>query len=632
VRLVEALEQTPTGALRRVASAHGLAHDDSTTRAELIERIAERLGDPTYLGEQLSALPRGERAVLASARASEGELRGALIDQAAPGVAEDLAERGWLYRVFTATGLLRGEVFVVPDELLLALPSLTGAGEESLVESIERAAGAFDPRAGGGRRSSDPAFNVFALVSALTRSGGHLEQEVRSWSEEPGGWAWELRWTLLRQLAELSGLLVHRPDGALGAGPGLERLLNRPALVANRLWRAYLRDAGWSELVQAGLVGASAERSEYVDNVALRRSIVELVQGLPENGWLALDGVLSWLAQARPTIVREQLTPRGLAHFQSAEWQELEAPLLRFFMLGPLYWLGVLAVSRDGGGLARRTSRDRDAPAADTTRTADPAGDDAEEPCTWDGLELVAPARVALGTLLQLEPYLVLTERGRRSRYHLHQAHLAAALASGGSIAECRALLGRLTQGPLPTTVDEHLGTWERRFGALTVRPAVLLEAQTAEELSQVLSDERIRPFTRARLSPSVAEVAAADALQLALALRESGHLPRVDAALRLAAEPRQAYAGLVDEQVLEFLLVSLLAFQLVRPERLAELEGSQALLERLEHQFPPERRARLRTAAEQLAGTLQAAPGVGAGRRRPQRRRRRGAGRPGSG
>jgi hypothetical protein len=99
--------------------------------------------------------------------------------------------------------------------------------------------------------------------------------------------------------------------------------------------------------------------------------------------------------------------------------------------------------------------------------------------------------------------------------------------------------------------------------------------------------------------------VTAADALELAAALRGVGHLPRVDAALRLAAEPRRAYAGLVDEQVLEFLLVSLLAFELAWPERLAELEGSTGLRERLEHQFPSARLAELRAAASRLAGTL---------------------------
>jgi hypothetical protein len=122
----------------------------------------------------------------------------------------------------------------------------------------------------------------------------------------------------------------------------------------------------------------------------------------------------------------------------------------------------------------------------------------------------------------------------------------------------------------------------------------------------------------------TVAEVSAADALELAAALRASGHLPRVDAALRLAAEPRRAYAGLVDEQVLEFLLVSLLAFQTARPERLGELEGALGLLERLERQFPPERLRELRAAASRLAGELGSASGAAARPRKKKRRPRR--------
>jgi hypothetical protein len=231
----------------------------------------------------------------------------------------------------------------------------------------------------------------------------------------------------------------------------------------------------------------------------------------------------------------------------------------------------------------------------------------------------LAPARAQLGTLLRAERYLRLRERGRVSRYHLVQSHVAAALTTGGSIAECRQLLLKLSLARLPDEVESRLSGWEQRFGALQIRPAVLLEAQTAEELEAVAAEDEVRPFLRGRIGACAVEVAAADALELAAALRSSGHLPRVDAALRLAAQPRQAFGGLVDEQVLEFLLVSLLAFQTAWPERLADLEGSTALLERLEHQFPPERLAELRTAANRLAGQLPGAPSSRRGRPRPR-------------
>jgi hypothetical protein len=211
----------------------------------------------------------------------------------------------------------------------------------------------------------------------------------------------------------------------------------------------------------------------------------------------------------------------------------------------------------------------------------------------------------------------VLRERSRVSQYHLVQARLAAALGGGGSIDECRRLLVRLTRAELPTPVAERLAVWQDRFGALAVRPAVLIEARSEAELEQAIADERVRPFVRARVGPTAAEVPAADVLELAAKLREAGHLPRVDAALRLAAEPRRAYTGLVDEQVLEFLLVSLLAFQTARPERLSELEGSLSLLERLERQFPRERLAQLRAAAASLAGQLASTSAVARSRKR---------------
>ena len=587
MRLSEALEQTPTSSLRRVATAHGLPHDESTTRNELIRRIAERLADPPYLQERFGGLSADERSILLSARASGGELRGLLVDSEHPGAAESLADRGWLYRVFTSAGPLRGEVFVVPEEALAVLPPASPADASSAPVSAEA-----EPTPGE-RRSSEPAFSLFALVSALTRAGGHLEQEVRSWSEEPGGLAWDTRWSFLRHLALGAGLLVHRADGTLATAPTLPRLLDDPATIADRLWRAYLRDAGWSELTHASVAVPRDDwrREELVDTLALRRAVTDAVQQQPEGRWTRIVALVEWLHRTRPTLVREQLRPRGLVLLQAADWTELELPLVRSFVLGPLYWLGVVAVSRDGESFARRP-----------LLRAFPG-----EACLWEAssAELIAPARAQLGTLLLTERYLVLQERGRVSRYHLVQSHVAASLGGGGSIAECRQLLGRLTQGPLPELVEERLSTWDQRFGALQLRPTVLLEANSPAELDEALAEERVRPFLRARLGPTVAEIAAATATELAAALREAGHLPHVDAALRLAAESRQAYSGLVDEQVLEFLLVSLLAFQLTWPERLGELEGSAVLLERLEHQFPPQRLAELRASAERLAGSL---------------------------
>src|SRR5260370_21459876 len=109
--LREGLALSSTAALRRMASTHGLIHDDATTRGELIERLAERfLGDPTFLADQLERLPEDERATLQAARVSGGELRGLLVERDHPGAGDALVERGLLFRIFAAAGPLPGEV------------------------------------------------------------------------------------------------------------------------------------------------------------------------------------------------------------------------------------------------------------------------------------------------------------------------------------------------------------------------------------------------------------------------------------------------------------------------------------------------------------------------------------------
>jgi hypothetical protein len=599
MRLIEALDQSPTLLLRRIAASHGLAHDEATTRAELVDRIAERLADTAYLREQLDSLEREVHAGLLSVRDNGGEIRAFLLERDSPAVADELVERGLLSRTFAAGGARRGEVFVLPEEIMAALPAAPPVQPPPTVGQPAAAE----------RRTTDSAFNLFVLASALSRQAP-LEAEVSAWAVEPGGFPTDARWTFLRHTAQLAGLLATRADGQLVPAPTLARVLSGPPGLAERVWRAYVHDRTWFDLAHAGI----EDGAEIADPVLLRAALVEAVEGLPVGAWTSLEAFSDWLRHTSPELVREQLDPRGRLQLESVDWRDLERRVLCYCICGPWYWLGRVALSADGRLFSRRAASARVGP---------------PEACTWDGpAHLIAPPRADVGVLLEAERYLVLQERGRDSRYHLVQQHVAAALSSGGSIEDCRALLVRLTQSALPGSVEERLQTWSERFGALAIRPAVLLEARDEHELEAALADPSARPFIRRRLGPSVAEVQAADALELAAALRHSEHgehLPRVDAALRLAAEPRRAYGGLVDEQVLEFLLVSLLAFERARPERLAELEGAVGLLERLERQFAPERLAELRQAAQRLAGEVVAAPRRqrAAQPRAPGRRRR---------
>ncbi|HKH67104.1 MAG TPA: hypothetical protein VKA75_07005, partial [Reyranella sp.] len=104
MQLREALDQLATASLRRMAVAHAVAHDDASTRGELVDGVCERLSDPVYLDAQLAALSEVERGALNAAVAAGGEVRGFVLDRDFPHARAGLVERGFLVRAFTASG------------------------------------------------------------------------------------------------------------------------------------------------------------------------------------------------------------------------------------------------------------------------------------------------------------------------------------------------------------------------------------------------------------------------------------------------------------------------------------------------------------------------------------------------
>ncbi len=621
MKLREALDQTATGVLRRMALLHGLPGDEAVVRSELVERLCERFADEAYLRARIAALHEPERRALDAARAGGGEVRGYLLGRilgsGQADTARPLLEQGLLFRTFAAVGPHRGEVFAVPDEILVLL-----AQDERGQSGPDRGLPATtEAPPSERRRASDPVFSLFALASFIQRHLGDQDdadagaqaaaflEETSAWAEEPGGWPWQERWSFLRHLALSAGLLGRKGEGPAAPTSLLLDLFEDRGRLLQRLWRAFEQDREWSELVRASIPQAD-DLAQQVDPPSLREAVFRALAKLPAGTWFSLGGLLAWLERAIPTFLREQLDTRSAALLDpntgdlllgEDSWQRVEAPLLRYLLLGPLYWLGAMGTDASGERVAITG-----AGAAMLARSGAPPPRPVE-PCTWEGSgHFLAPARAELGTLLRVERYLTLETRGQPSRYLLQRDRVAAALASGGSVEECRQLLERLTRGSLPDPVRGHLDEWQMRFGAIAVRPTVLVEARTPEDFAAIEALPGVKALLRRNLSPTVAEIPASHAADLAQALRAAGHLPRVDAALRLMAG-RKAYMAFVDERVLEFLLVSLLAFQRAQPEHLARLEGSLSLLDRLEGLFPRERLARLREAASLLAGELRA-------------------------
>src|SRR5262249_50741012 len=142
----------------------------ATTHAELVEALTARLGDATYLRARLAELTPAELSVLSAARRGGGEIRGFLLQRllgsSQPEAARTLTEPGLLFRTSPPAGPPRGGVATAAGEVLglppPAEPGDADAGPPPPVQAPERAE----------RRSSDPSFSIFTLLSLRQRQAG----------------------------------------------------------------------------------------------------------------------------------------------------------------------------------------------------------------------------------------------------------------------------------------------------------------------------------------------------------------------------------------------------------------------------------------------------------------------------
>jgi hypothetical protein len=161
---------------------------------------------------------------------------------------------------------------------------------------------------------------------------------------------------VLTDLLHAAGLL----DGSNQPQPEEVRaFLEAPAAEALLLLvQAWLTSPGFNELRL--LPGLIFEGNWANDALATRRTLLDLLHTLPANRWWSLSAFIAAIKERQPDYLR----PGGdydswfIRHAGSetylrgfSTWDEVDGALLRFFITGPLHWLGLydLATPQPGG-------------------------------------------------------------------------------------------------------------------------------------------------------------------------------------------------------------------------------------------------------------------------------------------
>lgn len=369
--------------LRAIAWLRGV-EVGGVSRPELADQLSEALLQEDSIHQALQGMTPEERKALADLQRAGGVLRAHIFQHrygpirrfgpgrlerekpwlAPAGPAEMLWYKGFLGRGFAQVGEDMVETIFIPTDLLSLLPDLTaelstGKHPEPLPEApsdIQWKAGAglmdifhillfiqlFHPRAGEG----------FPLAeSDAQRLAGQLSQADSPYVKT--------YLTLLFQLCQELNLYQVK-DGRLSLHPQSSRQwLQMPRPHQQRsLLEAWRESNEWNDLWH--VPGLQCEPTGWAnDPRAARQRFLAHLKGLVPASPYHITDLVEYLRSEDPDFqrpdgdyqswyIRDAASGELLRGFET--WDKVEGALIRFYLEGPLFWLGAVELGQDAAG------------------------------------------------------------------------------------------------------------------------------------------------------------------------------------------------------------------------------------------------------------------------------------------
>lgn len=533
--LLHTLQGSDLGFIRMVALAWGveITAPDAYTA---LPAIVKALTAPGLVGEIIESLPADARQALQTLMENEGRLPWATFarqfgelrvmgagkrDRERPDLtpanpAERLWYRGLIGKAFLNLPPEPQEYAFIPDDFLPAMQHLAA-------EVI--------PPPG---RPASPA----ETAQPLPVSADILEQtcNLLAWLRlgNPGNKIpvnLTIPQPVLLQLLNSAGLL----DAAGQPQPDEVRHFMEapPAEALSLLVQAWLGSATFNELRL--LPGLVFEGSWSSDVLVTRRTLMDLLSPLPADRWWSISAFIAAIKERQPDylrpggdydswFIRRADSDTYLRGF--ASWDEVDGALLRFFITGPLHWLGLYDLAAPAPGAP---------PSAFRPSTLAPillnGGVPAGLPSENGQLRLTSHGRMRLPPdLPRTARYTLLRfcrwdgESNRETLCSLTPASLTAARQQGLHINHLLGLLRKHSADPISPVLVKALERWEKLDAQANLFNGVLLRLGSAE----ILAALRKTPAGRAileELNPTTVLIRPGSEESVINALLEIGYL-----------------------------------------------------------------------------------------------------------
>jgi len=383
-KLVNSLADHPRPLLQAIARLYGLEYESETNRFILAQQVAaainspagweetKRLCSPAAWSALLALQSRGGRIPEVLFRRQYGEIRplgGAKLWQVRPwrapiSPAEELWYRGLIFRAFDRqAGRLIAFIYTPPEIRSLLPPS---PKKEIRLPTLPDPAQPFDER----RAFWLDMVTLLVYMQQkgsipLTKNSARPEKSALLELNERLQTVWAGEALIGERLPPRLSLLfyvLHRlrlwrrseDSWRLGRGKVLLSWLKEDSRVQRwSIWRAW-RDGNWHDLCHVPWLRCVAQ-PHPVSIVVARRRFLQALNAWSEDAWHRIADVVRVFSESEPDFLRPAADfdfpivrrgPDGELLRGVAHWDDVEGSLIRFYLCGPLAWLGAVQLSR----------------------------------------------------------------------------------------------------------------------------------------------------------------------------------------------------------------------------------------------------------------------------------------------
>jgi hypothetical protein len=561
--LLQSLPTNDLGFLRIIASLWGLELSASDPASASLE-LADSLADAELLDEIIATLPQNGQAALLALAAENGRMPWAVFtrrfgevremgpgkrDREQPHLHPNSATEALWYRALIGKAFFESdkgpqEFAFIPEDFLLVL-DFPEPGPEPNVDEAEDLAESESPEetfpASPARPTPAPVAKAETPASeaALGRPASPAE---KAFSLPASDRLLDEACTLLAALrrgkaspeTKIPGPVVTELLTAakiLRAGPGGLEVLPEPAknfLEAPRAKALEMLVATWqdaetfNELRQIpGLVCEGGWKNEPL---VTREFLLNLLEPVPENQWWSLPAFIREVKTKYPDFQRpagdydswfikraaDGTYLRGFAH-----WDAVDGALLRYFITGPLFWLGLVDLAAaEAGGL----------PTAFRMAVFEPKEETGKIHVASNGrirVERLAPrtVRYQLARFCEWEP-----GPEDEYRYRLTPGSLKRAREQGLKTDHLLGILRKHASTPIPPPFLRALQRWEANGVEARVETVTILKVNRPETLEELRNSSAAR-FLGEILGPTSILIKNGAASKVLAALAEMGLL-----------------------------------------------------------------------------------------------------------